>query len=231
MQQDVVETQLMREISSRSQSMFEAAGVLQDLHRTLCRTLEQIKGLREHLSEMDEQTYTSALAVAALQRRRTNLAQAAEHLQAMEQVVASRSALQCLLEAQDYAGSLELLGNLSHMVDKQSSLGLRAFRETGAQVRHSRRARNLVEDEDCRGPGGERRESDPMRLSFALWRISRARAHVHTWLYSQVQETISIVESLLSCEFLNLARNQDMHKVMERAIAESSELASVCDAG
>jgi hypothetical protein len=41
--QDVVETNLMREISCRSRSMFEAAGSLQGLHRTLCQTLDQIK--------------------------------------------------------------------------------------------------------------------------------------------------------------------------------------------
>eukprot|EP00955_Chlamydomonas_euryale_P082040 363664-Chlamydomonas_euryale.AAC.7 len=40
---DVVESSLMREISFRSASMFEAAGQLQDLHRMLCRTLDQIK--------------------------------------------------------------------------------------------------------------------------------------------------------------------------------------------
>jgi len=40
---DVVETQLMREIACRSRAMFEAAGELHDLHRTLCQTLDQIK--------------------------------------------------------------------------------------------------------------------------------------------------------------------------------------------
>lgn len=95
----------MREISCRSRSMFEAAAVLQDLHRTLCQVcvggervgrcgqgvdghtagmpmqrswslsrisafppalsqmLDGIKGLRERLSEMDTQTYTSALTI------------------------------------------------------------------------------------------------------------------------------------------------------------------------
>ncbi len=33
----------MREISCRSRAMFEAAGELHDLHRTLCQTLDQIK--------------------------------------------------------------------------------------------------------------------------------------------------------------------------------------------
>ena len=40
---DIVETQLMREIACRSRAMFEAAGELHDLHRTLCQTLDQIK--------------------------------------------------------------------------------------------------------------------------------------------------------------------------------------------
>ena len=33
----------MREISCRSRAMFEAAGELHDLHRSLCQTLDQIK--------------------------------------------------------------------------------------------------------------------------------------------------------------------------------------------
>ncbi len=53
----------------------------------------------------------------------------------MEEVNDSRSALQCLLEGQDYAGALELLGNLGHMVDRQLGLGVRAFRQTRPQVR------------------------------------------------------------------------------------------------
>ena len=53
----------------------------------------------------------------------------------MDEVAASRTALQCLLESQDYAGSLELLGNLGHMVDRQLGLGIRAFKETRPQVR------------------------------------------------------------------------------------------------
>ncbi|GAX73142.1 hypothetical protein CEUSTIGMA_g595.t1 [Chlamydomonas eustigma] len=131
---DVVESQLMREISCRSKAMFEAAGELHDLHRSLCKTLDQIKAMRSHLSDMDEQTYISALAVSALQRRRTNLVQAVDLLQGMAEVAASRTVLQCLLEGQDYAGSLELLGNLGHMVDRQLSLGIRAFKETRPQV-------------------------------------------------------------------------------------------------
>jgi hypothetical protein len=55
-------------------------------------------------------------------------------MQGMAEVAVSRSVLQCLLEGQDYAGSLELLGNLGHIVDRQLSLGIRAFKETRPQV-------------------------------------------------------------------------------------------------
>jgi hypothetical protein len=54
--------------------------------------------------------------------------------QGMEEVAASRNALQCLIESQDYAGSLELLGNLGHMVDRQLGLGIKAFKETRPQA-------------------------------------------------------------------------------------------------
>ena len=40
-----------------------------------------VQSLREHLSEIDEQVYSSALTVSTLQRRRDNLSQAVEVLQ------------------------------------------------------------------------------------------------------------------------------------------------------
>ena len=52
----------------------------------------------------------------------------------MEEVAASRSVLQCLLESQDFASSLELLGNLRHQVDRQLGLGIKAFKEIRPQV-------------------------------------------------------------------------------------------------
>ncbi len=56
-------------------------------------------------------------------------------MQGVEEVLASKSALQCLLDGQDYAGALELLENLRHSVEGQLALGLQAFRHTMPQVR------------------------------------------------------------------------------------------------
>mmetsp|Transcript_10458 Transcript_10458/g.22439 ORF Transcript_10458/g.22439 Transcript_10458/m.22439 type:complete len:1189 (-) Transcript_10458:119-3685(-) len=176
---DVVETQLMREIAARSKNVFEAAGALHDLHKSLCGTLDHIRVLRGHMSEVDEATYSAALSIAQLQRRRKNLVDSVNLLKGVEEVVASKSALQCLLEGQDYAGALELLENLRHSVDGQLQLGLQAFRHTTPQV----------------------------------------------------EETIEVVQSLLSCEFVSLAHMQDMNSVIERAMNDAAAAAHEFERG
>ena len=39
----------MREIAARSRSVFEAAGSLQDLHRSMCSAQQSVKDTREHV--------------------------------------------------------------------------------------------------------------------------------------------------------------------------------------
>ena len=46
---DLVETHLLSEIAARSESFFEAAGVVADLRAVLGRTYEQVAGLRREV--------------------------------------------------------------------------------------------------------------------------------------------------------------------------------------
>ena len=59
-------------------------------------------------------------------------------------MVASKAALQCLLEAGDWAGALELLGNLSHLVGGQVAGGIAVFRHTPPQVVRGRNVTHLT---------------------------------------------------------------------------------------
>ena len=124
--------------------------------------------------------------------------------QGMDEVAASRTALQCLLESQDYAGSLELLGNLGHMVDRQLGLGIRAFKETRPQVGDWRVA---VVNGPLLPEAGKL--ADILRGEIGRhWVLLLLTASPHTCITAQVDETLEVVESLLACEFLTLANMQ-----------------------
>lgn len=71
--QDVVELQLLREVSIRSSSFFQAASTLQGLQAHLAQAVGCIQGLRQELAAADVQLYSTAAAVQALQARRDNL--------------------------------------------------------------------------------------------------------------------------------------------------------------
>ncbi|GIL88845.1 hypothetical protein Vretifemale_16775, partial [Volvox reticuliferus] len=135
---DVVETQLMREIASRSRAIVAAGNCVHDLHNRLSATLAHIKQLRENVSDMDDVTYSATVRVAQLQQRRNNLSATVERVKSLEEVAAAKAALPLLLESGDYAGALELLDNLSHAAAGLSSSGVAAFRSLAPQLADSR---------------------------------------------------------------------------------------------
>jgi hypothetical protein len=73
---DVVELQLLREISARSSSFFEAAGSLQALRTVVSDTVAHVQQLQNQVETMDKAVFKAAADVTKLQRRRRNLAEA-----------------------------------------------------------------------------------------------------------------------------------------------------------
>lgn len=139
----VVETQLLKEISARSAPFFEAANNLHELRSVLADCLSRVANLRAAMTAMDESTYKAAVTVTTLQRRRKHLAATMAQLRGLEEVVASQGALQCLLDAQDYAGALEVLESMKHLVDTQLNSGLITFSNLPPQLAQTT---NVVEN-------------------------------------------------------------------------------------
>ncbi|KAJ9524559.1 hypothetical protein QJQ45_024148, partial [Haematococcus lacustris] len=132
--QDVVESELMREVAVRSSRVFQAAGDVSIVHQQLCGALGGVRGLRHHLHTVDASTYACACNVVALQSRRGALAAALDTLQGLEEVALSRSALQLLLDSQDYAAALDMLEVVVLNVEASTSMGLQAFAQALPQV-------------------------------------------------------------------------------------------------
>ncbi|KAL6764938.1 hypothetical protein V8C86DRAFT_3022064, partial [Haematococcus lacustris] len=159
---DVVESELMREVAVRSSRVFQAAGDVSIVHQQLlpgghavsqpaagaplsssppqqlCGALGGVRGLRHHLHTVDASTYACACNVVALQSRRGALAAALDTLQGLEEVALSRSALQLLLDSQDYAAALDMLEVVVLNVEASTSMGLQAFSQALPQLRETR---------------------------------------------------------------------------------------------
>ncbi|GFR44494.1 hypothetical protein Agub_g5757, partial [Astrephomene gubernaculifera] len=131
---DLVETQLMREIASRSRAIMGAGSCVHHLHARVAGTRQHVQRIRDKLSDMDEVTYSATLRVAALQRRRGNLAATLELVKQLEEVAAARAALPLLLESGDYAAGLELLDNLSHAAGALVAGGVRCLASLAPQL-------------------------------------------------------------------------------------------------
>eukprot|EP00775_Hariotina_reticulata_P013694 gene13694-13816_t len=125
---DVVELQLLREVAGRSTSFFQAAAGLERLLTELGGCVGTIKGLRRSLSAADEDMYSTAVSVKALQARRSNLQATLAITKGLEEVVAAQHALDCLLESQDYAAALELLEQMKQLLEQPGLLGLQCVR-------------------------------------------------------------------------------------------------------
>ncbi|KAF6266668.1 Vps54-like protein-domain-containing protein [Scenedesmus sp. NREL 46B-D3] len=131
---DVVELQLLREVASRSDSFFQAAASLQHLLGMLGDSVGSIRSLRRSLAESDEHMYSTAVAVKGLQARRSNLQATLDITKGLEEVVAAQAALDCMLEGQDYAGALQLLGQLKALLEQPGLVGLQCVRQLAPRL-------------------------------------------------------------------------------------------------
>jgi hypothetical protein len=106
---DAVECHLQVEICARSDSFFEALGVLTDLSHGIAATRTRVAALRHHVRALDETVMGAAVRLAQLQRRRRNVLALLATLRGVESLAQSLNDLQLLLEAGDFAGALDVL--------------------------------------------------------------------------------------------------------------------------
>jgi hypothetical protein len=141
---DAAEGNLLREVAARSGAMFSAAHTLQTLRASLAEAVGDVRKLRARMAALDARSYKSASAVVSLRRRRAALASALSVTRALDDVASCRSALEALLAAQDYPGSLELCHQLRGLLAADELSGVQCVRpllpqlaETQARVEAS----------------------------------------------------------------------------------------------
>ncbi|KAB2060257.1 hypothetical protein ES319_A10G004500v1 [Gossypium barbadense] len=125
---DVVELHLVKEISLRSNSFFEAQGQLQDLNVKIVEGCNRIRDLKETIRLVDTDLVDSARQIQELNATRTNLLALQHKLKLILSVNQALSALKLLVASSECAGALDIIDDLQHLLDGDELSGLHCFR-------------------------------------------------------------------------------------------------------
>ncbi|CAA6666555.1 unnamed protein product [Spirodela intermedia] len=131
---DVVELHLVKEISLRSDSFFEAQGQLQGLHGEILEACMRIRGLKETIRILNVNLIDSARQVQELNATRSNLVELQQKLTVILYVSQALSALKLLVSSADCAGALDVIDDLQHLQDSDELAGLHCFRHLRDQL-------------------------------------------------------------------------------------------------
>ncbi|XWS20712.1 hypothetical protein CRYUN_Cryun31cG0126300 [Craigia yunnanensis] len=124
---DVVELHLVKEISLRSNSFFEAQGQLQDLNVKIVEGCCRIRELKETIRLLDTDLVDSARQIQELNTNRTNLLALQHKLKLIISVNQALSALKLLVASAECAGALDVIDDLQHLLDGDELPGLHCF--------------------------------------------------------------------------------------------------------
>lgn len=124
---DVVELHLVKEISLRSNSFFEAQGQLQDLNVKIVEGCSRIRELKETIRLLDKDLVESARNIQELNATRSNLLALQLKLRVILYVNQALSALKLLVASADCAGALDVTDDLQHLLDGDELTGLHCF--------------------------------------------------------------------------------------------------------
>ncbi|XP_038882117.1 vacuolar protein sorting-associated protein 54, chloroplastic isoform X3 [Benincasa hispida] len=125
---DVVELHLVKEISLRSNSFFEAQGQLQDLNVKIVEGCSRIRQLKETIRLLDADLVDSAREIQEQNATRNNLLALQQKLKLILYVNQAISALKLLVASADCAGALDVTDDLLHLLEGDELAGLHCFR-------------------------------------------------------------------------------------------------------
>ncbi|KAL0907629.1 hypothetical protein M5K25_022048 [Dendrobium thyrsiflorum] len=131
---DLVEMHLVREISLRSDSFFEAQVQLQGLNGEIVEACVKVRELKETIRILTGDLVGSAKQVQELNATRGNLVALHQMLTVILYVSHALSALKLLVAAADCAGALDVIDDLHHLLETDELTGLHCFRHLRDQL-------------------------------------------------------------------------------------------------
>ncbi|KAF8107620.1 hypothetical protein N665_0119s0081 [Sinapis alba] len=125
---DVVEMHLVKEISVRSDSFFEAQGQLEDLNVKIVEGCSRIRELKETIRLLDRNLVDSARQIQELSSTRVNMLELQRKLRVILYVNQALTALKLLVASADCAGALDITDDLQNLLAGDELTGLHCFR-------------------------------------------------------------------------------------------------------
>eukprot|EP00249_Psilotum_nudum_P023375 c28850_g1_i1 orf=396-3701(+) len=141
---DIVEVHLVKEISARSDSFFEAQGQLEDLNSNIIQACGLIRDLKLKVQISDVDVVESARCIQSLSQQRDNLLGLHKKLKLMSYVKQALNALDLLVNAADCGGALDVIDDLQHLLESEELVGLHCFRHLGDRLASSMNSINSM---------------------------------------------------------------------------------------
>ncbi|KAH9813074.1 hypothetical protein DFH28DRAFT_1109143 [Melampsora americana] len=118
---DVVELNLVEEISKRSASFFSALGNLQSLHSQTASCISQVEALNIELNQLNESVAEKGLKIIQLGHRRRNISKLEEGLMRVHEVWESVTEIEAMVQAGDWITALGLIESLEEIWKSENS--------------------------------------------------------------------------------------------------------------
>jgi len=106
---DVVEVNLMSEISKKRESFFSALSSLKTLYKEIDECVDEIKSLKVQLKDVSKCETQKGLEVVCMKRKRVNLENLYNGIRLLSEVRQTQPTIQILLGQNDYIGALGLI--------------------------------------------------------------------------------------------------------------------------
>ncbi|XP_064600313.1 vacuolar protein sorting-associated protein 54-like [Liolophura sinensis] len=130
---DIVEVQIAKQISVKSDAFFHAMSSHEKLQDYLLETCKAVKQLRDKIHEIDTTLARGPLKVMSLTKTRSNYVNLHNKLKLMSTVHQTQPTIQLLLSTNEFVGALDLIST-SQEVLTQELAGVHCFRHLGSQL-------------------------------------------------------------------------------------------------
>nr|XP_054758347.1 vacuolar protein sorting-associated protein 54-like [Lytechinus pictus] len=130
---DIVEVQIARQISMRSNAFFSAMASHDKLQEDLVATTKAVHELREKLNNIDQVLAKGSLEVMRLKVSRVNYVKVYNKLKLMATVHQTQPTIQLLLSNSEFVGALDLIST-THEILTQELAGIQSFRHLSSQL-------------------------------------------------------------------------------------------------
>ncbi|XP_071079341.1 vacuolar protein sorting-associated protein 54-like [Haliotis cracherodii] len=130
---DVVEVQIAKQISIKSEAFFHAMTSHDELQDQLLHTCQAIKQLRDKVHSLDDRLAVGSLNIMHKTRARANYVSLHNKLKLMSTIHQTQPTIQLLLSTNEFVGALDLIST-SQEILSQELAGVHSFRHLGSQL-------------------------------------------------------------------------------------------------